>query len=202
MGDAFGSVDNGGQDGLKTGGNVQGVSMKCVVIGCLYAGALAAVGCADRRGVPTSPSAIAAVSGLASTAPGTDGTVAPSSSASPRRGALHVEKECSQFDLHSFCRITASNLEAIEVGSRIIYLQPAAVGTPSGSNVVLDLPGPGNNKAFGNCALDPQNKFFGQCTFAGGNGKFTHLQARVDVTHTDDFSQWFWEGTYSFNPQD
>ena len=64
--------------------------MKFVVIGCLCAGALAAVGCADGRGVPTSPSASAAVSGLAATAPGIEGTVrpavAPSLSASPRSG--------------------------------------------------------------------------------------------------------------------
>lgn len=175
--------------------------MKFVALGCLCAGALAAIGCADGRGVPTSPSSIAAVSGLA-TAPGIDGTVAPSSSATPRNGALHVTKECSKFETDSFCTITSSNLEAIEVGSRIIYLQPANLGTPSGSAVTLDLPGPGNNTAAGNCALDPQNNFFGRCTFSGGTGKFTWFHATVAVSHTDDFSLWFWEGTYSFSPQD
>jgi hypothetical protein len=49
--------------------------MKYVVIGCLCAGALAEVGCADGRGVPTSPSA--AVSSVAVTAPGNEGTTRP-----------------------------------------------------------------------------------------------------------------------------
>ena len=70
--------------------------MKFVVIGCLCAGALAAVGCADGRGVPTSPSATAAVSG------GGDDVrheVCPrlALSASPRSGDLHVTKECSGY---------------------------------------------------------------------------------------------------------
>ena len=51
----------------------------------------------------------------------------------------------------SFCTITSSSLAAIPVGSRIIYLQPADLFTPAGSDVVLDTPGPGNNTAFGNC---------------------------------------------------
>ena len=62
---------------------------------------------------------------------------------------------------------------------------------------ILDLPGPGNNKAFGQCSLD-----LGVCTFSGGTGKFNGFQASVDVTHNADFSLWYWEGTYSFSPQD
>ena len=118
--------------------------MKFVVIGCLCAGALVAVGCADGGSVPTSPSAIPAVSGLAATAPGNEGTtrpaVSPSLSASPRSGDLHVTKECSGYTggAGSFCMITSSNVKAIEVGSRILYLQPDQLFTPSGSDVVLD----------------------------------------------------------------
>lgn len=177
--------------------------MKFAAIGCLCAGALAAVGCADGRG-PTSPSAIAAVSGRAATAPGIDATVAPSSLASPRSGDLHVTKVCpaSTFTGQpgSYCTITSSNVQAIEVGSRIVYLQPDQLGTPSGSDVVLDPPGPPNdkaNKAFGTCSLA-----LGVCTFSRGTGKFTWFQAHVDVSHNEDFSEWYWEGTYSFSPQD
>jgi hypothetical protein len=110
-----------------------------------------------------------------------------------------VTKECSGYTggAGSFCTITASNIKAIEAGSKILYLQPDQLETLSGSDVVLDLPGHGNNKAFGNCSLA-----IGVCTFSGGTGKFTSFSARVDVTHTDDFSLWFWEGTYSFSPQD
>jgi hypothetical protein len=177
--------------------------MKFVMTACLCAGALAAGGCADGRGVPTGPSASAAASGLAATAPGNEGTtrpaVSPSLSASPRSGDLHVTKECSGYTggAGSFCAITSSNLKAIEVGSKILYLQPDQLFTPSGSDVVLDPPGPGNNTAFGNCSLA-----LGVCTFSGGTGKFTWFHASVDVTHSPDFSLWYWEGTYSFSPQD
>jgi hypothetical protein len=177
--------------------------MKLVAIACLCAGALVSGGCADGRGVPTSPSASAAVSGLAATAPGNEGTtrpeVSPSLSSSPRSGDLHVTKECSGYTggPGSFCTITSSNVKAIEVGSRILYLQPDQLFTPSGSDVVLDLPGPGNNTAFGNCSLG-----LGVCRFSGGTGKFTWFEASVVVTHNDDFSLWYWEGTYSFSPHD
>ena len=165
-------------------------TMKTIAMGCLGIGALAAVGCADGRGVPTSPSAAAAVSGPAA--------VAPSLSASPRSGDLRVTKECSGYTggAGSFCAITSSNVKAIEVDSRIIYLQPDQVVTPVGSDVVLDPPGPGNNKAFGHCSLA-----LGVCTFSGGTGKFTHFNATVQVSYLGGFD-WGWDGTYSFSPQD
>jgi hypothetical protein len=93
--------------------------------------------------------------------------------------------------------ITSSNVKAIEIGSKIVYLQPDQLETRSGSEVVLDPPGPGNNKAFGHCSLA-----VGVCTFSGGTGKFTGFRARVDVTSNDDYSLWFWNGTYSFSPGD
>jgi hypothetical protein len=179
--------------------------MKFVVIGCLCAGALVAVGCADGGSVPTSPSASAVVSGLAATAPGNEGTtrpaVSPSLSASPRSGNLQVKKECSGYtgDAGSFCTITSSNVKAIQVDSRILYLQPDQLFTPVGSDVVLDLPGPGNNTAFGNCSLD-----LGVCTFSGGTGKFKSFSANVQVSPPtiEDPENWLWDGTYSFSPQD
>ena len=175
--------------------------MKFVVIGCLCAGALAGVGCADGHGVLTSPSAIAGVSGSAAIVPGVYGAQAidPALSASPRSGDLHVIKECSGYTggPGSYCTITSSNVKGIEVGSKILYLQPAQLFTPSGSDVVLDLPGPGNNKAFGNCSLA-----VGVCTFSGGTGKFTTFRASVDVFPNADASFWYWEGTYSFDPND
>jgi hypothetical protein len=128
--------------------------------------------------------------------------LAPSVSAtSTRSGHLSVTKECSGFRgaAGSFCRITSSSLKAIEVGSKIIYLQPAAVATPGGSDVVLDLPGPGNNTASGHCALDPGTGN-GLCTFSGGTGKFTWFHGSVNVSYLGglDFG---WEGTYSFSPR-
>ena len=115
---------------------------------------------------------------------------------SPRSGDLSAAKECSGFTggPGSFCTITSSNLEAIEVGSKIVYLQPAALFTPAGSDVVLDTPGPGNNAAYGNCSLA-----VGHCTFWGGTGKFTWFHASVVVT-VDSDGLWHWAGTYDFSP--
>jgi hypothetical protein len=157
--------------------------MKFVAILCLTGGALAAVGCADGPGVPTSPSA-AAVSGL---------------SAAPRSGDLHVTKECTEYTglAGSFCTITSSNVQAIEVGSRVVYAS-AAGSAGLDSDVVLDPPGQGNNAAFGHCTLDA---VISRCTFSGGTGKFTWFTASVEVSDLGG-NNWGWDGTYSFGPGD
>ena len=120
-------------------------------------------------------------------------------SASPRAGDLVVAKECSGFvpaNNPPYCQITSSSLRQIEVGSKIYYLDPAGLGTAAGGAVVLDLPGPGNNKAFGTCFLgaDPM-----RCEFSGGTGKFTWFHASVVVT-VDTDGLWHWAGTYDFSP--
>jgi len=163
--------------------------MKFAVITCVCAGVLAALGCADGRGGPTSPSAVAAASRLAATVPND-----ASLPAAPRSGDLHVTKECSQ--VQPVCTILTSNVKAIEVGSKILYLQPDQIGTLAGSPVVLDPPGPGNNKASGNCSLAR-----GRCTFSGGTGKVTTFKADVAVSFNSDEGLFHWDGTYSFDPQ-
>jgi len=88
------------------------LTMKRVVIGCLCgAGALAAVACADGRGVPTSPSASGAVSSLAATAPGNVGTVPQAVvAAKPAKGQLpfHGSLEAAETDTLSFPFLTVS----------------------------------------------------------------------------------------------
>lgn len=163
--------------------------MKFVAILCLSGGALVAVGCADGTRIPTSPSATstAAVSGL---------------SAAPRSGDLHVTKECTEYTglAGSFCTITSSNVKAIEVGSRVVYAQPP-VGTSLDSDVLLDPPGSGNNKAFGHCAANLATGL-GLCTFSGGTGKFTGFSATAHVSPPTDGVNWHWDGTYSFSLRD
>jgi hypothetical protein len=168
--------------------------MKFAVIVCLCGVALASVGCADGQGAPTGPSATAAVPGL--------GATAASSSAAVRSGDLHVTKECSEYRglAGQFCTITSSNIKEIEVGSRVVYAKPAGA-TGLDTDVVLDTPGPGNNKAFGHCALDGRTGL-GLCTFAGGTGKFTWFSATAHVSPPSGVGDdWHWEGTYSFSPQ-
>jgi len=129
------------------------------------------------------------------------GLVPSVSAASPRSGDLHVTKECSAYKglAGQFCTITSSNLAAIPVGSKVIYLQ-ALVGTVLETDVVLDPPGPGNNMAFGHVHLNLVTKV-GWVTFAGGTGKFTWFTGTVVVTPDSNIPfGWYWDGTYSFSP--
>jgi hypothetical protein len=122
--------------------------------------------------------------------------VAPLASATPRSGTLEVDKECSGYTRGpgSFCTFYASNVDWAPIGTNIFYLQPAT----NSNDVILDPPGPGNNKAFGHCYLP--NGFNGACVFTGGTGKFTHFHATITVTYTGSLN-WHWEGPYSFSPQ-
>jgi len=167
-----------------------------VVIAFLGAAALAAVGCAGGSVNPVSPSVSPAVSSSLFSA------------SFPRSGALHVTKACPPEtytgQAGDFCTITSSNLGAIEVGSRVVYAQAADfLNSPPSldSDVVLDLPGPGNNAAFGHCHLNFATGL-GLCTFSGGTGKFTFFNASVNVTPPTDGVNWHWTGTYSFDPRD
>jgi hypothetical protein len=129
--------------------------------------------------------------------------VVPPASATPRSGDLMVTKECSGFvptNNPPYCTITSSSLRAIPDDSRIFYLDPNGLGTPTGGAVVLDPPGPGNNQAFGRCFLGGNPM---RCQFSGGTGMFTWFHASVVVTVTDQGTTdelWHWEGTYSFDP--
>ena len=123
------------------------------------------------------------------------------SAVSPRSGDLHVQKECHEYTglAGGFCTITSSNLAAIPVGSKVIYLQDKGA-TVLETDVILDPPGPGNNMAFGHVHLDLVAKV-GVATFAGGTGKFTWFTATVDVTPNAAVTRgWFWEGSYTFSP--
>ena len=128
------------------------------------------------------------------------GIVAAGSSATStaRSGALHATKECSQYNgqAGSFCTITSSNLKAIDVGSKVIYAQPAgAAGLDS--DVVL-YTGPGNS-ASGHVTLSFAT-LSGVVTFSGGTGKFSGFEASAIDTYNPTTNLWYWDGTYSFNP--
>ena len=116
-----------------------------------------------------------------------------------RSGDLHVTKECSAYKglAGDFCTITSSNLEEIEVGSRVVYAKAAGAGSLD-TDVVLDA-GPGNTAA-GHVVLDLVAGS-GVVTFSGGTGKFTWFHASVVVTPDSNIPfGWYWYGTYSFSP--
>jgi hypothetical protein len=105
----------------------------------------------------------------------------PSADTSYERGGYGVEYLAS----NTFAGLPAVNVDPdVWTGTAV-------------SDVVLDPPGPGNNTAFGHCSLA-----LGVCTFSGGTGEFTWFQASVDVAPNDDFSLWYWDGTFSFSPRD
>ena len=123
--------------------------------------------------------------------------LAPGVAASPRRGDLHVAKECSEYSgqAGSFCTFTWSNIKAIQPGDRIVYARAAGIG--SLDTDVRIVAGPGN-VARGHCTLVFAS-LPGRCTFSGGTGKFTHFRASAAVS-LDATGLWHWNGTYSFMP--
>ena len=168
------------------------LTMQCLAIGCVCA-ALGAAGCADGSLNPASPSA---TSGLAGSY---------LSASFPRSGDLHVTKTCPPSTYTGaagdFCTITSSNVAEIEVGSRVIYAQAADFSTLSlDSDVMIDVPGPGNNTAFGHCQVNLATAI-GTCTFSGGTGKFTHFHGSVNGSLLGG-PDWAWDGAYSFDPRD
>ncbi len=125
--------------------------------------------------------------------------LAPAVAASPRSGDLHVTKSCATYTgaANDYCTITSSNLNAIKVGSRVVYLQAADfVSLTLDSAIVID--GPGNNNAFGHVVLNLATGL-GTVTLSGGTGVFTGFHASVAVSPLGGGS-FEWDGTYGFSP--
>ena len=117
--------------------------------------------------------------------------------ATPRGGALHVTKECSEYlgAAGEFCTITSSNIPAIKPGMRVVYSSALAFPLLN-SDLVLD--GPGNNNASGHVTLNLET-LSGVVTLSGGTGRFSKFQASVDVTYDPADGLWHWDGTYTFS---
>ncbi len=121
-------------------------------------------------------------------------TVAAASSApSQRKNDLHVTKECSSYAglADQYCTITSSNVKAIKVGSRVVYLQ-AAGATSLDSDIVLVV-GPGNY-ALGHVVLDLATGT-GTITMSGGTGDFAGFHAKAAVSHIGG-NNWAWDGSF------
>ena len=134
---------------------------------------------------------------LVATVVGVVAFAATASSATPteRRGALHVTKECSEYNgtVGSFCTITSSNISAIKRGMRVVYLQTPGDGALDSDIVLSSGNGPA---AFGHVVLDLSTAQ-GRVTISGGTAKFRGFQADV-VVSVDASGVWHWDGTYSF----
>ena len=164
--------------------------MRFVVIGCLCGGVLAAVGCADGRATPTSPSATAAVSGLASTTPGTAATA--------QHAVLLLTKTCDAID---HCTVITSSSGPVPVGSDINYFGPLLEARTTSRIRVTT---PAGDTADGNCSVSNKTGE-GTCVITGGAGALEGLHANLKVS--SDFSYpehpegvFTWEGRYHFEP--
>jgi hypothetical protein len=116
-----------------------------------------------------------------------------------RSGALHVTKECSEYQglAGQFCTIESSNIPAIKRGMKVVYSAPLVNLTLDSDLVLTSGHGP---QAFGHVVLDVMTKK-GTVTFSGGTGRFEGFQANVAVT-LDSHGIWHWDGTYSFPTDD
>jgi hypothetical protein len=125
------------------------------------------------------------------------GLVATASAAGdrPAQGrALHVTKECSEYDgtVGSFCTITSSNVAAIEPGMKVVYLA-APVNGILDSDIALSFGNGG--AALGHVLLNFKTAQ-GHVTFSVGTGRFRGFRAEADVS-VDPAGIWHWDGLYN-----
>jgi hypothetical protein len=120
------------------------------------------------------------------------------SAPSRRTGALHLEKDCSNYTgaPGDYCTIVSSNVGAITVGSRVYYLEALQGDTYDGD--VMLYTGHGN-AAFGHCKVN-YTTATGRCTLTGGVGRFDGFHANVVVSAdpANPAAGALWDGTYSF----
>ena len=155
------------------------------VIECLCVGVLAGVGCADGRGIPTSPSATGAVSGLAATLPGTSATAA--------HPVLLITKTCDAID---HCTVISSSSGPLPVGSDVDYFGPLLEARTTSTIRVTT---PGGDTAVGHCSVSYKTGT-GNCVITGGTGALAGLHANLDVSSDADFVVFTWGGPYHFSP--
>ena len=128
--------------------------------------------------------------------------LAPSVSASsPRSGELLLTKDCTAYtgQAGDSCTITSSSLNAIMIGSTVVYTEEADFATMS-LNTDIVINGPGANTAVGHVTLNLATGV-GAVTISGGTGVFSSLHASGVVSPLGG-PNFGWTGTYSFSPRD
>ena len=111
---------------------------------------------------------------------------------------FHATKDCSGFTglVGAYCTIRSSNVKALEVGSKIFYVQEAGKTALDSDTVVYVKRG---SVATGHCFLRHATGA-GLCTMSDGTGTLAGFQFRVRVRASSSIPKLFhWDGTYSFN---
>ncbi|MCA1703217.1 MAG: hypothetical protein WD027_03705 [Gaiellales bacterium] len=118
------------------------------------------------------------------------------SSTARRSGTLQVTKECSEYTgaAGSFCTIASSNLDAIPVGSKVVYTEAATAAGGLDTDIVINTPD--GDTAFGHVVLDGATQT-GTVTLSGGTGQFEELAADLVVAPLTEPS-YSWNGSYSY----
>ena len=127
-------------------------------------------------------------------------SAAVAGSGSPRAGALHVTKECSEYQGQAgqFCTITSSNIPWIRAGMRVVYADAANFGTtPPMLDTDVVLSAGRGSAAYGHVTLNIATAQ-GTVVFDGGTGAFAKFQGSANVT-VDADGVWHWDGAYSFS---
>lgn len=122
---------------------------------------------------------------------------APSmSTGASRSGTLHLTKECSEYtgEAGAFCTVTSSNVDAIPIGSVIVYAE--ADTADGGSDTDLVIITPNGDKAYGHVVLDGPTQT-GTVTLAGGTGQLANLAADLAVAPLAE-PTYSWDGPYSY----
>lgn len=107
-------------------------------------------------------------------------------------GEFHLTKETSEYtgEAGSFCTVTSSNLDAIKVGSKIIYTSAASEPVIESDLVIIS----GDDTLTGHVLLDVPSAS-GTLAITGGTGAFAGFRAETVVSF--DGTEWHWDGTYT-----
>jgi hypothetical protein len=126
--------------------------------------------------------------------------LAPAAFAASTPHPVHLVKDCSAYsgDNPSLCTVSASDLGAIPVGTKVWYTGPVLTNDYFlSSNVRLEA---GNDAtATGYCIFDARaTESTGLCTFWAGTGALLGFTAILHVT-IDDLGEWHLDGDYYFD---
>jgi hypothetical protein len=118
------------------------------------------------------------------------------STSATRSGTLHVEKECSEYtgEAGSFCTIVSSNLDAIPVGSKVVYTEAATEAGGLDTDIVVETPN--GETVHGHVVLDGATQT-GTVTLGGGTGELATLAADLEVAPLAA-PTYSWDGRYSY----
>ena len=111
-------------------------------------------------------------------------------------GTLHVTKECSEYTgkAGSFCTITASNCDAIPIGSKVVYAKAEAADCGSDTDLVINTPN--GDAGYGHVVIDAKTQT-GTVTLKGGTGQLAKLAGDLKVAPLAA-PNYSWDGPYSY----